>query len=518
MSESVQQQCTATLVRRSVLGNMPVFNNPADYPGEYDPLTVSYYTEEVVPSLWPSIVGVAVFGVMWLVFVVWRCWRLCCLKRRTGKKQGNGMITRPLPFDVTQEGGCVPRMEKVNGGSTKHDPISMHASSSMSDVMGRNSRGGRSGRNVLVTCIFLMMCGVVGSCIYGIVATEQKVVSDAVDVVETSGRGYVESVLGDVQQTIDTGRDLDSTLSVIENLAQNTEFGLNIEGVDGIDRAVMATLSSIQGQLRDILVTAQNGVDQVEGDVIDRIDAFIEEYEPQVQQYNTYRSAVMYVLFSLGIVFSMCVFLNAVLVWPFLHSMSIFLLLCLMIINFAAVIAYTAGIKVGSDTCQNIEPFIIDQVDDPAATAVLRYYFNREGSVYDVAQQAANVDIQDITRTIEDTKQSVESLIQGVALNSELQGQVDLALGLADSMLESIDAAVQKLEAETVMTGPYLEVRGFVCCDTLDTVGDIWLSLVLVGVFSFLLLLFAFWLVYKFDRLPLKNWYGRYKPYKREFA
>lgn len=500
MSTTVVQQCNATIIRRNVLGNMPVFTNPAEYPGEYDPLSVSYYTGEVVPSLWPSIVGVAVFGVMFLAFVVWRCWKACCCCSRGRRRKTD--VTRPLPFHVNKEGGCVPqRLDSLS--SSKQ--ISMIASSS---GVGRREKLSR--KNVLVGCMCVMMCGVVGSCIYGIVVTEQHVVTRAVDVVETSGRGYIQSVLGDVQQTIDTGRNLDSTLSAIESMVQTIDLGL--------DGAVTAALSSIQQQLRDLLETAQDGVESVEEDVVGSIDDLIEEYEPQMQKYNTYRSAVMYVLFSLCIFLSLCIFVNAAIMWPFLHSLSIFLFLCLMIINFAAVIAYTAGIKVGSDTCQNIEPFLIDQVDDPGASAILRYYFNGEGTVYDVAQEAANVDIRDIVQTITSTKQSVESLIQGVTLSNQLQAQVDLALGQADSMLQSIDAAIQKIEAETVMTGPYLELRGFVCCDTLDTVGDIWLSMILMGVFAFVMLLLAFWLVHTFDALPLQKWYERYTPTRRAFV
>lgn len=490
------QQCNATIVRRNVLGNMPVFTNPAEYPGEYDPLSVGYYTGVVVPSLWPSIVGVAVFGVMLLGFVVWRSWRMCC----GGRKRRKTHVMGPLPFDVNTEGGCVPRMKDYKSQKS----VSMIASSSS---LGMTRGGVFQGKNVLVGCVFVMMCGVVGSCIYGIVCTGQNVVSNAVDVVETSGRGYIQSVIGDVQQAIDAGARLDTALSSIETMAQGIDLGLNGQ--------VSTVVSSIQQQLRDILQTAQDGVDEIENEVVVRIDEFLETYEPQAQQYNTYRSAAMYVIFSLCMVLAISVCVNAALTWPFLHSLSIFLLLCLMIINFAAVVAYTAGIKVGSDTCQNIEPFIIDQVDDPAASLVLGYYFNGEGTVYDVAREATNVDIQDIVQTIRTTKESVDALLQGVTLTRELQAQVTAAQDQADSMLASIDSAVEKIQAESVMTGPYLEVRGFLCCDTLDTVGDIWLSLILMGSFTFVLLLVALYLVYKFDSLPLDRWYGRYTPQKR---
>lgn len=496
MSERVVQQCNATIIRRNVLGNMPVFTNPAVYPGEFDPLQVSYYRDVVVPALWPSIVGVAVFGVMLLGFILWRSWKVCCCCRRRKKVQ----VTRPLPFDVNKEGGCVPRLHD-DYKSMKQ--ISMLASSSSSSMVKHTRQS--CGRYIPMGCLCIMMCGVLGSCIYGIVKTEQKVVSNAVDVVETSGRGYIQSILGDIQQTIDSGTDLDATLSSIETVAQSTD----------LNGQVTEVLSSVQQQLRDILQTAQGGIDQIENEVVVRIDQFLEDYEPKVQQYNTYRSAAMYVLFALCMTLALCIFIFAGTTWPFLHSLSIFLFLCMMVINFAAVIAYTAGIKIGSDTCQNIEPFLIDQVDDPAASSVLRYYFNGEGTVYDVAQEVANVDVENIVQTINTTKLTVESLVQGVTLSNELQTQVDLALGQADSMLESIDAAIEKIQAETVMSGPYLEIRGFLCCDTLDTVGDIWLSMILMGVFAFLLILVAFWFVHTFDRLPLESWYGRYKPKKR---
>ena len=284
-----------------------------------------------------------------------------------------------------------------------------------------------------------------------------------------------------------------------------------------IDTAVgdiSASISSVRSDVQQAIVSAQDGVDTVTVEVVDRINEYVDKYEPQAQEYNTYRSAIMYVLFSLSIAFSITTFINGAIVWPALHSLSIFLLLCLMIINFCLVTAHTAGIKVGSDTCENLEPFVLDQVDDPGASSVLQYYFGdgTNGSVVSIAKDAFNLDIPDILRTVNETKAQVLADIEGVSLSDNLEKQVNTALAQADMIVNSINSAVAKLEYAAVTSGPYQEVRGFVCCDTIDNIGNIWLAMILTGGFAFLLSVLAMILVFKFDKYcTLKKWFERYK-------
>jgi hypothetical protein len=896
------EQCNATFMRQSVLGNIPVFSQPTAL-SEYDPVTISYYTQHVLPTVWPSIVGVALFGILFVGFVVWRCarWCRCCGKGRKGSSAHSRRDTRPLPFTV-KDGGYVP-YDLYGDASKSMVSLRAHAGGVPED-------GRIPGKTVTLVGVFVMLLGVIGSSIYGMVVTNHQYVDQAVDVIE-SGTGYVQNVLGDFQQAISAGKQLDSSLASIESSLQGNQVqALNVESdlqciapyvdqlpsqlggtVDSVtssavpvlnglksdlqagldlvvgipedsnsvvdrlisfpssmepfagdltaasevakeiqststpagaalvgalqediakllvswdaqveilsrvdedigavttavedlaaslpqnvdaakallasqevadlqsvyqkqrkaynaaqgcisnllneadavllrrsdvsgevkeyiavlkaanedlrslfvderqfddiiasldgdldevkplvddlvrfgedlknspeyeqldrtrrtiqssrdimvqtkpeleklldqirafeaipssnveDRAsayqnivllaqplgtsaslaaqgiqalisdlkpllneaqiirdqaasanlesylsevnqllqgldngkiqsvatayddaiaklpdppsqaidsirgyidtavgdISASISSVRSDVQQAIVSAQDGVDTVTVEVVDRINEYVDKYEPQAQEYNTYRSAIMYVLFSLSIAFSITTFINGAIVWPALHSLSIFLLLCLMIINFCLVTAHTAGIKVGSDTCENLEPFILDQVDDPGASSVLQYYFGdgTNGSVVSIAKDAFNLDIPDIIRTVNETKAQVLADIEGVSLSDNLEKQVNTALAQADMIVNSINSAVAKLEYAAVTSGPYQEVRGFVCCDTIDNIGNIWLAMILTGGFAFLLSVFAMILVFKFDKYcTLKKWFERYK-------
>lgn len=356
----------------------------------------------------------------------------------------------------------------------------------------------------------------------------------------------IDSLLSDITPFIDEaavvndqvrGIDIDRYLDEVERLYGVVQDGEIVRRMDAYDAAigtlpdppssafnsvnmylqsaiddVSSTLSSIQSELDSIVQTSQDGITQAQEEIVDTVYENIDKYEPQAQTYNTLRAAIMYVLFGLCIFFSLVIIVAAFLTWPALHSLSIFLFLCLMVVNYALVVAHTVGIKVGSDTCENLEPYILQQVDDASAQQILQYYFNGgQGDVRDVVDASLDINVDDIIQTINNAKSDLLAEIQGVSLSVPLETQVNASLGLADDIISDINAVVSLLEYEQAYP-EYLEIRGFVCCETIDMVGDLWLAMVLTGGFAFILSLFAFVLVHQFDALVLARWFERYKP------
>ena len=333
------------------------------------------------------------------------------------------------------------------------------------------------------------------------------------------------------------GVDIDGYLNEIDNFYVAFQNGELVKRMDAYDAAiatlpdppssafdsvtmylrsaidgVSSTLSSIQNELASIVQTSQDGITQAQTEIVDTAYEYIDKYEPQAQTYNTLRAAIMYVLFSLCILFSLLILFAGILTWPAFHSLSIFLFLCLIVVNYALVVAHTVGIKVGSDTCANLEPYILEQVNDAGAQQILQYYFNGgQGDVRDVVDTSLGIDVDNIIQTINNAKADVLAEIQGVSLSVPLERQVNESLGLADDIISDINAAVSLVEYDQAYP-EYLQVRGFVCCDAIDVVGDLWLAMVLTGGFAFLLTLVACVLVHKFDALVLRRWFERYQP------
>lgn len=219
----------------------------------------------------------------------------------------------------------------------------------------------------------------------------------------------------------------------------------------------------------------------------------------------------MYVLLSLIIIFSILVFITSVIWWPFGLSTTIFLTVLLMCISFAIVVAFTAGLKIGSDTCYNIEGFLLEKITDPTADTVLRYYFDGgNGTVTQVADAALGININQITNQIEGDKSTILSETQGLILTPTLQNEVTQSLFLIDTILGGINTTLGMLEYSQAYP-QYANVKDFVCCDAMNSLGNAWLGLIITGCFSFFMMVTAFIVLSKFDLIPCSPWWGRIK-------
>ncbi len=328
------------------------------------------------------------------------------------------------------------------------------------------------------------------------------------------------------------GNALDDTLTGIENTLG--DGGLTSVLVDLIDsdNVVETTVASIQGQLRVLLQDAEETIASAEETVLGSIDDAVGDFEPIAQQYNTYRFIGMYVLYGLVIALVLVVLAMALVRWPLYHSLSLFLFMVIMTVVCAVMVGHTFGVKVAGDSCDNLnlEVYVLSElVDDPQTRDIIEFYLSegrdtsRFSDVYDLANVAFDVDVREILNVVEMAKQSVEVAIrdnglQGEVLESLLQEEVDTARAQADEISLLITSVIDMIEPQAVMNGPYADMRGFLCCSSVDDVGEWWLGLTLTISFGFAFVLFAFWVTHMLDSLPLGKWNQRYVTTPRSFA
>ena len=325
------------------------------------------------------------------------------------------------------------------------------------------------------------------------------------------------------------GYALDGTLTSIDNdLGDGGLRSVLINMIDS-DNVVERTVASIQGELRVLLGDAEDAIISAEDAVLGSIDDAIEDFEPTAQQYNTYRLIGMYVLYGLVIFLVLTVVTMALARWPFYHSVSLFLFMVIMMVTCAVMVAHTFGVKVAGDSCDNLETYLLNEVLDGQARDVVQFYLSegRDTStfsdVYDMANVAFDVDVREILSVVEMAKQSVDQAIvdnglQGAALAGLLQEELDTARAQADEITRLVRSAIDMVQPEAVMNGPYADIRGFFCCSSVDDVGDVWLGLTLTLSFGFVFVLFAFSVAHMLDALPLDKWYQRYVAPRRSFA
>ena len=229
-------QCDGTTATRTVVDTLNA--DPTEY-AFYDPASLTYYTTEVWPDMAPSIVALCLYVAVFLFWIVWRsvlacrccCWCSWCCRccRRSGKAGvvEDGSWGQVMVYEASKDGGMVPVVQSAREGmssntassvppafsikSTSMKPMSMSAPSKMiATSLGGQKSGSTSGEAVtsrkagrwelvMLTGAIVMGLGVIGSSIYGMTSVQRPIVTNGVEVINTSGRGYVERVLTGVQ-------------------------------------------------------------------------------------------------------------------------------------------------------------------------------------------------------------------------------------------------------------------------------------------------------------------------------
>ena len=175
------------------------------------------------------------------------------------------------------------------------------------------------------------------------------------------------------------------------------------------------------------------------------------------------RQAALYAAFALAAALSLGLVAGAWLAWPAALKLSAVLLLLLTTAGFALVFALSAGLKVGSDGCANLEAQVVQRVDAPDARRVLRYYLYNEGpdgnsapagAAADVLRDVLGVDAGDALARVAAARAAVLARVNDTyAVRPTLGAEVEGAVALSYAVEAGVEGLLGMLAYEPVHAG-----------------------------------------------------------------
>ncbi|PRW34091.1 urea ABC transporter permease subunit [Chlorella sorokiniana] len=287
--------------------------------------------------------------------------------------------------------------------------------------------------------------------------------------------------------------------------------------VQGVQQSLDAAQQTVQDKAADVRGYLADADEQTVG----RLARLRTDYMPSVRKYDKIRVAVLYTIFSLACALALLLLLAEIFNYPLGLKVTMALALLYMALCFALVAALTVGLKVGNDGCVNLEDQIVlripDALSNPAdaakALAVARYYLFGVGDVDSLLQDAFGFDLHQVQQQINDTRvQLLQDITERFSLQPLLAAPVDQALGSSFNVQRTIDALLAAAGRDQVYP-VYLTAKQFVCCRTLDMVGNQWLGLILAASCGVALCGVAMCCLSSLDSLgvKLKGWCACYR-------
>ncbi|KAL0048626.1 hypothetical protein WJX82_007262 [Trebouxia sp. C0006] len=279
---------------------------------------------------------------------------------------------------------------------------------------------------------------------------------------------------------------------------------------------VRADITSYNAQILDKIVTLHN-------ETVDKVTAKEDQYLPKVRHYDSYRMTAEYIYFSVVIFIALMLILIVIINFQWAASFFTFLLLLAMLIYGIIGTVFLLLAMVGHDECSNAETQIFTLLDKLNigsasfnATTLASYYILGEGgSVNAIAESATGVNFVSIENTINNTIQDTVTGITGsYTLRYKLQDEVDDIQDLGQKLFADVDAVHGLVEFQNVHP-IYLGAKQLACCDVVDLVGNLWLSMFMAGWFSVVLVVAMFCYIRRLDELPRKRCCGcAFRSYK----
>lgn len=146
--------------------------------------------------------------------------------------------------------------------------------------------------------------------------------------------------------------------------------------------------------------------------------------------------------------------------WPLGVKLGCVLLCLVIAAGAVAFVVLTAGLKIGSDACANVEAFVLTQLDDGNAQLVARYWLYGEGSLDAVTGVVFDVDLDVTASEVEASRASVLQALADLTLRQGLQTQVNATLATVDDIVAGIDDLSAALAYTSVHPGAWVAVRG----------------------------------------------------------
>ena len=227
-----------------------------------------------------------------------------------------------------------------------------------------------------------------------------------------------------------------------------------VSSVVDVVTEVSAAVADSRSVLGDAVGAAGRTSLTMRENTIGTVEEYTTEYEPTVRMIDSYRQAALYSVFAVALVLNLVLLAGAFLLWPAALKLAVILLLVLFLVSFAIVVAITAGLKVGTDGCANLEPKILEYIDDPQITTLANYYFYGQGS--DPQTILNDVFDVDIDAALGQVVSARENLLSGIAeynVRGAMQSAVDSAVNGSYAVVEAVMRTLYLIDYRQVNPG-----------------------------------------------------------------
>jgi hypothetical protein len=219
---------------------------------------------------------------------------------------------------------------------------------------------------------------------------------------------------------------------------------------------ISAAVVDARSALGNAIAEAERTSETLNDNTVDKIDQYLVQYEPEARYYDTIRQAALYSFFGVAILLNLILVVGAIMLWPAALKLAVFLLLVLFTIGFILVVVATAGLKVGTDGCANLETQVLQQLEnDQQASTIVRYYFYNEGSTgpESILLDVFGLDIDSTLQQVVAARVNLQDSLSTYTLRGALNSAVTNAVGSSFVAVNAVLATVDKISYENVNPG-----------------------------------------------------------------
>ncbi|KFM23802.1 hypothetical protein F751_6770 [Auxenochlorella protothecoides] len=325
----------------------------------------------------------------------------------------------------------------------------------------------------------------------------------------------VDAVLGGLRSPLQSmqGRlaglgNLTATAQTLRDTAATMEAG---EGALRTLRtlAAAASLTSARSVISSALSDVAAPLQEAHTEVLGRIDSTVRDVRPTADRWDTVRLVVMYVILILIGLLAVQTAAAIWLRWPAGVKLGAALIAIFLLLAGVAVLALTAGLKIGNDGCFNLEDQVLlrlSRLESPGAALTLaKYWLLNEGTVDEVAKQVLSLDVEGVLDQISNSREDLLEAIQNLTLRAPLQSLVDAALDATQNISSGILLLQDRLDYANVHP-EYMSLKSYACCSILNTAGHLWFALLLVAGFGITLCVLCLPCIHSMDDVPKQGW------------
>mmetsp|Transcript_31052 Transcript_31052/g.68938 ORF Transcript_31052/g.68938 Transcript_31052/m.68938 type:complete len:555 (+) Transcript_31052:198-1862(+) len=271
----------------------------------------------------------------------------------------------------------------------------------------------------------------------------------------------------------------------------------------------------VKTSAQDVVQTMQPNVNNLQKDVVDKINEFSNDWKGQSDKYNNYRVYAAQGTLGAGILLMFLLLIFSLVHCPCAMVWTAIFTLFLIVFYFLMAAVLAMALVGMTDGCGDTETILISLAPTQFAPMV-QYYLSPTTPTSDleaVLKQADVIDIPKITAQINAPMYNVTATFTSqvkqlpppynVTLAADLATLNASALAIAGAIGASSPPTGVLGEASYSKVNPlYLEVKSYGCCNVADEVAVLWSALTAEGWLLMIMVAFVMILLGRLDRIP----------------